>query len=103
MTVYVRHRGHDYLILWVDGHPEGVDAEGQLRNIQPLAVDVVVVDVLAARRDALVPVVLAVVLGVDTGAVVVLQAEGGLVTLGHADTVRVQQVEVSEDLPDGGV
>lgn len=87
-----------YLVLWVDGHLEGVDAERELCDVQPLAVDVVVVDVLAAGRDALVSVVLAVVLGVHAGAVVVLQAERGLVTLGHAGPVRVEQVEVSKDL-----
>ena len=60
------------LVLRVDGHLEGVRAEGELCDVDPLAVDVVVVDVLAASRDALVAVVLAIVLWVYAGAVVVL-------------------------------
>ena len=63
------------LVLRVDGHLECVCAEGELCHVDPLAVDVVVVDVLAAGRDALVAVVLAVVLGVDAGAVVVFEAK----------------------------
>ena len=63
------------LVLRVDGHLEGVGAEGQLSDVNPLAVDVVVVDVFAAGRDALVAIVLAVVLGVDAGAVVVFEAK----------------------------
>ena len=37
-----------HFVLWIDGHPEGVDAQRHLGDVDPLAVDVVVVDVLAA-------------------------------------------------------
>ena len=53
-----------HLVLWIDSHLEGVRAQGQLGDVDPLAVDVVVVDVLAAGRDALRAVVLAVVFGI---------------------------------------
>ena len=86
------------LVLRVDGHPEGVDAQGELCDVKPLAVDVIVVDVLASGRDSLVAVILAVVLRVHAGAVIVLQAEGGLVTLSHSHAVRVEQVKMSKDL-----
>ena len=87
-----------HLVLWIDSHLEGVRAQGQLGDVDPQTVDVVVVDVLAAGRDALRAVVLAVVLGLDALAVVVLQAEAGLVALGHAGARAVQDVEVGEDL-----
>ena len=72
------HLGH--LVLGVDGHLEGVGAEGELGDVDPLAVDVVVVDVLAAGRDALVAVVLAVVFGIHAGAVVVLEAKASSIS-----------------------
>ena len=53
----------------------------QLGDVNPLAVDVVVVDVLTAGGDALLAVVLAVVAGLGALAVIVLQTEGGLVPL----------------------
>ena len=50
----------------------------QICDVDPLTVDVVVVDVLTAGRDALLPVVLTVVPRLHTLAPVVLQTEGGL-------------------------
>jgi len=50
-----------HLIFRVDGHFESVSAQWHFRHVNPLAVDVVVVNVLAASGDALGAVVLAVV------------------------------------------
>ena len=71
----VSHQFSTALILRVDGHPEGVSSEREFGHVDPLTVDVVVVDVLAAGRDALLPIVLAVVLGIHPGAEVVLEAK----------------------------
>ena len=81
------------LVLRVDGHLEGVGAEGELGDVDPLAVDVVVVDVLAAGRDALVAVVLAVVFGLHPRAVVVLQAKAEIVS-----TMSNANEEIEEQL-----
>ena len=75
------HRFSTDLVLRVDGHLEGVGAEREFGDVDPLAVDVVVVDVLAAGSDALVAVVLAVVLGIHAGAVVVLEAKASKISM----------------------
>ena len=62
----------------------------QLRYINPLAVNVVVVDVLTAGRDALVSVVLTVVVGILPLAQIVLQTEGGLVRVGVISVLLAQ-------------
>lgn len=41
-----------YLELGIDGHPEGVQAEIELADVHPLAVDVVPVDVGAVHGDS---------------------------------------------------
>uniref|UniRef100_A0A182JIT0 Uncharacterized protein n=1 Tax=Anopheles atroparvus TaxID=41427 RepID=A0A182JIT0_ANOAO len=88
-----------HLELRVDGHLERVLAKVQLADVHPLAVDVVPVDVGAVDRDALVAVVGARVPRLHARqALVVLEAEGGLVALGHPPPARIDHVERREHL-----
>ena len=50
----------------------------QVRNVYPLAVNVVIINVFASSRDALVSIVLTIVIGFHAFAVIVFQAEGCL-------------------------
>ena len=50
-----------YLVLRVYGHFEGVCSSGKLSDVNPLTVDVGVVNVLAPSGDALVAIILAII------------------------------------------
>lgn len=54
------YRPH-YFVLRIDGHLEDVGSNFELCNVDPLAVDIGVVNILAAWSDALVSIVFAVV------------------------------------------
>ena len=50
----------------------------EVSDVNPLAVDVVIINVFASSRDALVSIVLTIVIGFNAFAVIVFQAEGCL-------------------------
>ena len=78
---------------------KSVDARVDVGDVDPLAINVVSVGVGAIDGDALVAVVGALVdrLGV-VAALVVLQAERGLVALGHFHARRIDDVEMGKHL-----
>ena len=88
-----------HFVFGIDGHSEGVSAQRELRDVQPLTVDVVVIDVLTAGSNSLIAVIFAVVFGFGAAlTVIILQAEAGLVTFGHAIPAGVEDIKVRENL-----
>lgn len=78
---------------------KGVDAGINVGDIDPLAIDVVMISVGAVDGDALVAVVGALVDALRVvGALVVLEAKGGLVALGHFHAQRIDDVEMGKHL-----
>ena len=72
-----------------EGHLERVDARVDIGDVDPLTIDVVRVGIGAVHRDALVAVIGAFVDGLGVvAALVVLQAERGLVTLSYLHSRR---------------
>lgn len=95
--IVVRHLGH--LELRIGGDLQRILARLQVRDVHPLAVNVVLVDVVAVDADALVAVVGARVLALHARlALVVLQAERGLVALGHLLVALVEHIEDGKHL-----
>ena len=86
----------------------------QVRDVYPLAVDVVIINVFASSSDALVTIVLAIIVWFHTFTVIVLSAEGclkhccqsvellkchpNLMTLYNPPSPLVHDLEVREDL-----
>jgi len=64
-----------YFVLRIYCHLEDVHSWGEISDVHPLTVYVVVIDILAARTDALVPVVITFVFLLNILTVVVLQTE----------------------------
>lgn len=95
--VLVAHLWH--LKLWIDSNPKPVLAVVQVTDIHPLAVNVVFVNVIAIDGDTLVPEIGAKVFLLDARlALVILQAEAGLMSFCNAFPLLVENVERSEHL-----
>ena len=89
-----------YLVLRVYGHFEGVCSSGKLSDVNPLTVDVGVVNVLAPSGDALVAIILAVIDRINTVvAVIILQTEACLVSLYEAVAQMINDFVMSKNLP----
>lgn len=85
--------------LWIDRNLEVICSWSDVCDVDPLAVDVVVVGVDASYRYTLVPVVGACILLGDVGvALIVLEAETGFVAFGYFVASGINEIEVGEHL-----
>lgn len=67
-----------YFVLWIDGHFEDVGAQFEVRYINPLAINVGIINIFTAWCDALIAIIFTIVLGfLWTLAFIVFQAKTG--------------------------
>jgi hypothetical protein len=85
--------------FWIDGNFERVIPGLDVRNVDPLTVDCVLVDVAAVDGNPLVAVVSAGIPRFDSGqALVVLETEGRFMSLRHSATLAVINIKRREYL-----
>lgn len=88
-----------HFVIWINHNLQNVVSRFDVRDVDPLTVDVVAVQIPAAHSDALISKVGTLIPFRNTLLTIcVLEAETGFVSFGHFGPVGVQKIIVGEDV-----